>query len=151
MHMGRVVLKACPFSKSATLDGSTHLLIFKIIQTWVEMVSEADNAFLHVHLDHVQLKSQSQDYPIVSGSAIWFCKIWTVQKPELTAKMPRKCLSQDCWLKDSAYQEWILKVDECLMCGVRNSAHFLCTLLLWWSLQNLTLVLTSPYKVVIWL
>ena len=70
MHMGRVVLKACNFSKSATLDGSTHLLIFKIIQTWVEMVSEADNAFLHVHLDHTQPKSQSQDY-LITWSAIW--------------------------------------------------------------------------------
>ena len=32
------------------------------------MLSEADDAFLHVHLDHVQPKSQSQDY---AGSAIW--------------------------------------------------------------------------------
>ena len=35
------------------------------------MKSEADDAFLHVHLDHVQLKSWSQYYAITSGSAIW--------------------------------------------------------------------------------
>ena len=106
-------------------------------------MSDADDAFLHVHLDHVQLKSQSQDYAITSGSAIWFCKIRTVQKPELTVKMPRKCSSQDCWLKDSAYQEWVLKVDKCLMCGVQNSAHF-CVYL------TVVMVLTKsnigPYK-----
>ena len=34
------------------------------------MMFEADNAFLHVHLDHVQTKSWSQDY-ITSRSAIW--------------------------------------------------------------------------------
>ena len=35
------------------------------------MMSEADDAFLCVHLDRVQLKSRSQDYTITSGSAIW--------------------------------------------------------------------------------
>ena len=35
------------------------------------MMSETDDAFLHVHLDHVQLKSPLQDYAITSGSAIW--------------------------------------------------------------------------------
>ena len=34
-------------------------------------MSEADDAFLPVHLDHVQPKSRSQDYTITSGSAIW--------------------------------------------------------------------------------
>ena len=33
----------------------------------------------------------------------------TVQEPELTVKVPVKCLFQDCWLKDSTYQEWVLK------------------------------------------
>ena len=32
-----------------------------------------------------------------------------VQEPELTAKMPRKYSFQDLWLKDNAYQEWVLK------------------------------------------
>ena len=30
-------------------------------------------------------------------------------KPELTVKMPGKCSFQDCCLKDSAYQVWVLK------------------------------------------
>ena len=62
------------FSKPLTLDGSTHLLNFKIVRILVEMMSEADDAFLHVHLDHVQLKSRFQDYAITSGSAIWLQK-----------------------------------------------------------------------------
>ena len=33
-------------------------------------MSEADDAFLHVHLDHVQPKSWSQDYTMTSRSAI---------------------------------------------------------------------------------
>ena len=72
------------------------------------MMSEADDAFLHVRLEHVQPKSRSQDYAITSWSAIWL-QIRTVQEPELTAKMLRKCSFQDRWLKDSAYQEWVLK------------------------------------------
>ena len=35
------------------------------------MMSEADNAFLHVHLDHVQPKSWLQNYAVTSRSAIW--------------------------------------------------------------------------------
>ena len=31
------------------------------------MMSEADDAFLHVHLDHMQPKSQLQDYAVASG------------------------------------------------------------------------------------
>ena len=38
---------------------------------YVEMMSEADSVFLHVRLDHVQLKSRSQGYVITSGSAVW--------------------------------------------------------------------------------
>ena len=72
------------------------------------MMSKADNAFFHVHLDHMQPKSWSQDYAINSGSAIWLQNL-TVQEPELKAKMPKKCLFQDLWLKDIAYQEWVLK------------------------------------------
>ena len=74
---------------------------------YVEMMSEADDVFLRVHLAHVQLKSPSQDYAVTSGSAFG-CKIQTVQEPELTAKMLRKCSFQDGWLKDSAHQEWVL-------------------------------------------
>ena len=47
------------------------LLNFEIVPTWAGMMSEADDAFLHVHLGHVQLKSQSQDYTITSRSAVW--------------------------------------------------------------------------------
>ena len=36
-----------------------------------EMKFEADDAFFHVHLDHVQPKSRSQDYAVTAGSAIW--------------------------------------------------------------------------------
>ena len=77
------------------------------------MMSEANDAFLHVHLDHVQPKSWtwSQDYGMPSGSAIWL-QIWTVQEPELTAKMLEKYLFQDCWLNDIAYQEWGLKLSK---------------------------------------
>ena len=46
-------------------------LNFEIVQAWVEMMSEADDAFLHVHLGHVQLKSQLQDYTITSWSPVW--------------------------------------------------------------------------------
>ena len=49
----------------------TFLLNFEIVRTYVEMMSEVDDAILHVHLDHVQPKSRSQDYAIISGSAIW--------------------------------------------------------------------------------
>ena len=73
------------------------------------------------------------------------CKIRIVREPELTAKMPRKCPFQDPWLKDSAYQEWVLKdkLDKhYAWCG--GSAHFFCSLLLRWSLQNLIMILTSP-------
>ena len=72
------------------------------------MIYEAGSAFLYVHLDHMQPKSWSQDYTITSRSAIWL-QIWTVKEPELTAKVPRKCSFQDRWLKDSAYQECVLK------------------------------------------
>ena len=103
MHMGSY--KSLSFFQGTTLDRSTHLLNFEIIRTFVEMMCEADDAFLHVHLDHMQLKLRSQDYAMTSGSAFGY-KIQTVQEPELTAKVPRKCSFQDCWLKDSAYQEW---------------------------------------------
>ena len=35
-------------------------------------MSEADDAFLHVHLDHMQPKSQLQGYAITYRSAIWW-------------------------------------------------------------------------------
>ena len=46
-------------------------------------------------------------------------------EPELTAKMPRKFLFQDRWLKDSAYQEWVLKdkldkhYTRCVACEIQ--------------------------------
>ena len=110
-------------------------------------MSEADDAYLHVSLDHVQLKSQSQDYMVISGSAIWLQNL-------NCAEIPRKCLSQDRRLKDSAYQDLVLndKLDRhyarYMACEIQ--LIFLCSLLLRWSLQNLILVLTSLYKVLIW-
>ena len=81
----------------------------------------------------------------------------TVQEPELTAKMLRKSLFQDRWLKDIVYQEWVLKdkldkhYAQCMACKIQLIL-FVCSLLLWRSLKNLISVLTSPYKyVVIWL
>ena len=103
-------------------------------------MSKAGNALLHVHLDHVQPKSRSQDYAVTSG---------TVQEPELTLKMLGKCSFQDCWLKNSGYQEWVPKdkldkhYPQYVACKIRFI--FLCSLLLRWFLQNLILVLTSPY------
>ena len=72
-----------------TLDGSTHLLNFKIVQTEVEMMSEADSAFLFVHLDHVQPKSRLRDDFRVSHFG---CKVQnrTVQEPELTVTIAGK-------------------------------------------------------------
>ena len=47
---------------------------------------------------------------MTSRSAILVAKFKIkLQEPELTAKMPRKCLFQDHWLKGIAYQEWVLK------------------------------------------
>ena len=43
------------------MDDATRLLDFKIIQTSVETMSEADNVFLHVHLDDMQVKSWLHD------------------------------------------------------------------------------------------
>ena len=77
-----------------------------------------------------------------------------MQEPELTAKMPRKCSFQDHWLKDSAYQDLVLKdkLDRyyawCMACEIQL---IFCVPYKRWSLQNLTLVLTSPYKGLIWL
>ena len=64
-------------------------------------MSEAGDAFLHVHLDHMQLKSWSRDYAVTSRSAILVAKFEIeLQAPELTAKMLGKYSFQDCWLKD---------------------------------------------------
>ena len=71
-------------------------------------MSEAENAFLHVHL---YLCSWNHGHKIMRKflGQPFGCKIWTVQEPELTEKMLRKSLFQDCWLKDIVYQEWVLK------------------------------------------
>ena len=111
------------------------------------MVSEADDAFLHVHLDHVQPKSQSEDYTINSRSAVWFLKIWTVQEPELKAKMPTKCLFQDYWLKDIAYQEWGLKdkpdkhFARCIACEIQLILCVFLTVVMVLTKSNI-----GPYK-----
>ena len=83
------------------------------------------------------------------------CKIQNriVQELKLTVKMPGKCWFQDRWLKDSAYQEWVLKdkldkrIARCAAFEIRLIC--LCSLMLRWSLQSLTWVLVSPYKVLI--
>ena len=52
------------------------------------MMSEADDTFLHVHLDHMHPKLWLQDYMITSRSAILIAKFKIkLQKPELTAKI----------------------------------------------------------------
>ena len=72
-----------------------------------------------------------------------------MQEHELTAKILRKFSLQDCWLKDSAHQEWVLKnkwdkhYTRCMACKIQ--LIFVFSLLLQWSSQNLILVLTSPY------
>ena len=58
------------------------------------MMSEADDAFLHVHLDHVQPKSRLQDCAITSGSAIWlqnlkWARTWTNSKDAEKMFVPR--------------------------------------------------------------
>ena len=65
------------------------------------MMSEADDAFLLVHLGHVQPKSRHKIVRYLPGQPFG-CKIQTEQEPELMAKMSRECLFQDHWLKDSA-------------------------------------------------
>ena len=84
------------------------LLNFEIIRTQAEMMSEADDAFLHVHLDHMQVKSLSQDYTITSGTAIWLQNSNCV-RTWANSKDIEKCSFQYRWLKDSTYQEWVLK------------------------------------------
>ena len=111
-------------------------------------MSEADDAFLHVHLDHVQPKSQSQDYAITSGSVIWLQNLNCARtrangKDAEKMFVPRWLAKGQCipgvGAKRSAGQTL------CWMHGMQNSAHFLWSLLLRWSLQNLILVLTGPY------
>ena len=61
-------------------------------------------------IDHMQSKSRSQDYTMTSRSAILLVKFKIkLQELELTLKMLGKCLFQDCWLKDIAHREWVLK------------------------------------------
>ena len=53
-------------------------------------MSEAYNVFLHVPLDHVHLKSWSQDYMITSRSAIWLQNLncaWTWTNSKDAEKM----------------------------------------------------------------
>ena len=101
------------------------------------MMSEADDAFHHVQLDHMQPKSWLQDYAITSGSAIWLqnlncARTWANRKDAEKMFIPRPLL------KDIAYQEWVLKdkLDKhyawCVACGIQ--LIFVCSLLLRWSL-----------------
>ena len=72
------------------------------------MTSEVGDAFLRVHLDHMQLKLWSQDWAITSGSAIWLQNS-NCARTSANSKDAEKCSFQDRWLKNSAYQEWVLK------------------------------------------
>ena len=104
-------------------------------------MSEADDAFLHVHLDHLQSKSRSQDYVTTSGSAIWLqnsnCK-------EAKKMFVPRVLDKGQWLPGAdKHHAWCVTCESQLIC--------LCPWLLQWSLQNLILVLVSSYKVLIWL
>ena len=47
------------------------------------MMSEADDTFLSVHLDHMQPESRLQDYVITYRSAIWLQKFKLVAKFKL--------------------------------------------------------------------
>ena len=100
------------------------LLNFEIIRTQAEMMSEADDAFLHVHLDHMQVKSLSQDYTRTSGTAIWLQNSNCV-RTWANSKDIEKCSFQYRWLKDSTYQEWVLKdkqdkrYAQCVACKIR--------------------------------
>ena len=64
------------------------------------MSSEADDALLNVHLDHVLPKSRrvARLRDNFWGQPFGYKKVRTVQEPELKAKMLRKCLFQDHWL-----------------------------------------------------
>ena len=76
MHMGSY--KSLSFVQ---VNNTGWFHTFTEFRNWalVEMMSEADDAFLHVHLDHVQPKSQ--DYAITSGSVIWLQTLNSARTP----------------------------------------------------------------------
>ena len=88
------------------------------------MTSEVGDAFLRVHLDHMQLKLWSQDWAITSGSAIWLQNS-NCARTSANSKDAEKCSFQDRWLKNSAYQEWVLKdkldnrYAQCVACKIQ--------------------------------
>ena len=59
--------------------------------------------------------------------------------------MPRKCSFQDCWLKDSAYQEWVLKDEldkhyaRCVACKIQHFVFL--TVVMVFTKSNI-----GPYK-----
>ena len=85
-----VVIKASHFSKSVTLDSSTHLLNIKIVH--VEMMSDADSAFLHVHLESRAAKITVASLRDDLRVSHFGCKVQnrTVQEPELIEKDAEK-------------------------------------------------------------
>ena len=107
------------------------------------MMSEADDAFLHVHLlnlDHVQPKSRSQDYVITSRSAIWLqnlncARTWANSKDAKKMSVPRVLAKGHCMPEVGSKRK--AGQTLCSMCGMQHSGHFLCCLLLQWSLQVL--------------
>ena len=109
-------------------------------------MSEADDAFLHVHLDHVQPKSRSQDYAITSRSTIWL-QISNCAN----SKDAKKKFVPSRWLKDIPYQEFVLKdkldkhYAQCMACEIQLFFVFLIVVMV------LTKSNTGPHKILIWL
>ena len=165
------------------------------------MMSEADNAFLHVHLDHTAAIYKSLLFFQVSDTTwyntfteywncsdigwddVWSrwcfppcslrsycsqnhghkitwkllgqpfgCKIRTVQEPELTANAKKmfvpKPLAKGQCMPGVGSKSWT-NTARCVACQIQ--LIFVCSLLLRWSLKKIILVLTGPYKVLIWL
>ena len=100
------------------------------------MMSEADDAFLHVHLDHAQLKLQSQDYVITSRSAIWLqnsncARTWANSKDVEKLFIPR-----------------LLAKGQCLP-GVGSKREAAQTLRSMRGMQNLTILCVFPTVVMV--
>ena len=81
------------------------------------MLSEAGNVFIQVHLDHVQPKSQSQDYALTSRSAIWLQNS-NCARTRANGKGAEKKFVPKLLAKGLAYQERVLKE--------RKARHTLC-------------------------
>ena len=101
----------------------------------VEMMSEADDALLHVHLDRVQPKSRLWDYAMTSGSAILISKsncaiTWANGEDAGKMFIPRLLPKGQCIPGVGSKRGTGQTLH--LMCSRQNSAHFCaCSLILW--------------------